>query len=376
MAQPRSLFHYGHMALAIVLIAAAPLRAQRQTSSTYLQLLDGYRRYDDAVARELGYYWQHLETADERAIGPLIAATPRELSPLSAMALTDLALAALERNDKEVGNRHLSVAQRWVDQMLGKNPGPSMPLNRFARKWYLAAIWLRFGRNEGDDAAKLLERARAIFPNDAEVLLSSGTYEAMELTRRRVERGSRKVTSRGERGNSYGLRAPELQGIKATHYLQDAIKADPNSAEARIRLAWLRFVSESLDFTGELTLLKEARALAPKPPLSYLAALFSGRIEEELKHLDAADVWYRTAIADCPLAQTARLGLSHVQLDKNEIVASRNTLRPLISSPRHDNYVCEPDPWRIYEFGQAWRLTDWIAVMRKDVREPLEGSQP
>jgi tetratricopeptide (TPR) repeat protein len=362
-------------ALAIVLIAAGPLYAQ--PSSSYSQLLDGYRRYDDAVARELGVFWVHLETENEKAIAPLMAGTPREQWPLSIMALTDLALAALECGDKEIGNRHLSVAQRWVDQIPVRSAGPSTPLTRFARKWYLAAIWLRFARAEPEEASRLLERAQVLFPNDADVLLSSGTFEAMELTRRRIERGSAKPVGRGQvTGHNYALRAPELQLIKATHFFQDAIKIDPNNAEARIRLAWLRFVSESLDYTGALTLLKEARALAPKPPLSYLAALFSGRIEEQLKHVDAADVWYRTAIADCPLAQTARIGLSHIQLDKNEAVASRNTLRPLIKSARRDDYVCEPDPWRIYEFGQAWRLTDWIAVMRKDVREPLEGSQP
>jgi len=363
------------MALAIVLIAVGPLYAQ--PSSSYPQLLDGYRRYDDAVARELGVFWVHLETENEKAIAPLMAGTPREQWPLSIMALTDLALAALERGDKEIGNRHLSIAQRWIDQIPVRSAGPSTPITRFARKWYLAAIWLRFARAEVEESERLLERARVLFPDDADVLLSAGTFEAMELTRRRIERGSAKPAGRGQfTGHNYGLRAPELQLIKATYYFQDAIKIDPNNAEARIRLAWLRFVSESVDYAGALTLLKEARALAPKPPLSYLAALFSGRIEEQTKHVDAADVWYRTAIADCPLAQTARIGLSHVQLDKNEAVASRNTLRPLIKSARRDDYVCEPDPWRIYEFGQAWRLTDWIAVMRKDVREPQEGSQP
>jgi tetratricopeptide (TPR) repeat protein len=302
---------------------------------------------------------------------------PSAQAPLSVMALTDLGLAALARGDREVGNRHLEVAQRWVDQLLASNPNPSAPLRRFARKWYLAMIWLRFARAEGPDASKLLEVARAKFPADPEVLLSSGTFEAMEITRDRVERGGgRHRADRDSRVNSYGLSAPQVQVIRASGYFRDAIKLDPNNAEARLRLAWLRFTTQSLEFSGELTLLKEARALAPKPPLSYLAALFAGRIEEELKHLDAAALWYRTAIAECPLAQTARLGLSHIQLDQNEIVASRNTLRPLIGRSPKEDYVCEPDPWRVYEFGQSWRLTDWIVAMRKEVREPAEGSQP
>jgi tetratricopeptide (TPR) repeat protein len=376
MAQPRSPFHPWRILLPILLIATVwPSHVCAQDS--YRRLLDGYRNYDETAARELGDFWEALERRGTNGTDPLMRSVPPAQAPLSVMALTDLGLAALARGDREVGNRHLEVAQRWVDQLLASNADPSTPLHRFARKWYLAVIWVRFARAEGSDASKLLDVARAKFPADPEVLLSSGTFEAMEITRDRVERGGgRHRADRDSRVNSYGLSAPQVQVIRASGYFREAIKLDPNNAEARLRLAWLRFTTQSLDFSGELTLLKEARTLAPKPPLSYLAALFAGRIEEELKHLDAAALWYRTAIAECPAAQTARLGLSHIQLDQHEIVASRNTLRPLIGRPAKEDYVCEPDPWRVYEFGQSWRLTDWIVAMRKEVREPAEGSQP
>ena len=381
MAHRRSLFHHWRSVIAILLIVATPLRAQTQKPEeafalpipTYLQLLDGYRRYDSEATRDLRVFWERFERVHEKVLSLFIQMVPREVWPISVMALTDLGFDASARGDKKLGDRHLRIAGRWVDQILEVNPSPSMPMNRFARKWYLAVIWQRFVRFERSDAEELLERARELFPNDPEVLLSSGSLEEMELTFTRLLRGprtGREVTS------NFGVFAPEMQMIKASGYFREAIRLDPGNAEARIRLAWLRTVSQTMDFSGGLTLLKEARALAPKPPLSYLAALFSGRIEEELKHLDAAASWYRTAIAECPLAQTARLGLSHVQLDQDEIVSSRNTLRPLIHSSRTLDYACEPDPWNMYEFGQAWRRTDWIAAMRKEVREPMEGSQP
>jgi tetratricopeptide (TPR) repeat protein len=203
------------------------------------------------------------------------------------------------------------------------------------------------------------------------VLLSSGTFEAMELTRKRIERALIR-----EHANSLGLFSWQVQLVRAIGYFREAIRIDPNNAEARLRLAWLLYTNQSLEFDQELTLLNETRALAPKAPLSYLAALFAGRIQKELKHLDAAAGWYRTAIAECPLAQTARVGLSHVQLDQNQIVAARNTLRPLSGGTPREDGMCEPDPWRIYEFGQSWRLSDWITAMRKFVREPAESSQP
>ena len=390
MAQPRSLLQcwLTHAAFAAAICAASVPVARAQTRPvqspeqifnskypTYLRLLEGYRLYDESQARELSAFWEHLERTEPKAIPILIAMAPKSIGPLSQMALTDFALAALARTDKPVGNRHLAIAQMWVDYSLNSNPSPEQ--RRFAHEWYLAAIWLYFARSEEPEAAKLLESARAKFPNDPDVLLSSGTYEAIELTRRRIGAAlARKVDPGGLHEASYALAAPQLQVLRALSYFREAIKVDPGNAEARLRQAWLLYTSRTLSFDEELKLLNETRTLAPKPPLSYLAALFAGRIEEELKHLDNAATWYRIAIAECPRAQTARLGLSHVQLDQNQINSARNSLRPLIGDPPREDRVCEPDPWRLYEFGQAWRLTDLILAMRKEVRELAESSQP
>ncbi len=407
MAQPRSPFHFRRISLAILAIATLwPSSGQAQEKTrlpllqegpqtpeikdkqreelarleVYRKLLEGYRVGDEKLWNDLADFWQALEGRGVNATDAFTQGVPLAIGPISQMALFDIALATLARNDREVGIRHMDTVQRWVDQSLALKSDDAAIVERqrrYAREWYLAAIWLRFARSEGPQAAKLLERARVRFPEDPEILLSSGTYEAMEITRDRIERGGGKWRAdRDPQTNSYGLSASQVQVLRASGYFREAIRLDPNNGEARLRLAWLRFTTRSLDFSGELTLLKEARALVSTPPMSYLAALFSARIEEELKHLDAASIWYRTAIADCPRAQTARLGLSHIQLDQNLRDSARNTLRPLTGAPPKEDVICEPGPWRIYEFGQAWRLTDWIDAMRKEVREPFEGSQP
>ena len=117
-------------------------------------------------------------------------------------------------------------------------------------------------------------------------------------------------------------------------------------------------------------LLKEARAIDSKPPLGYLAALFAGSIEEARQHPDAASSWYRKAIDDCPRAQTARFALSHLQLDQQgDMQGAQDTLGPLVAGPPVTADGCEPDPWRVYDFGQFWRLHEHLEQMRTMVRE-------
>jgi tetratricopeptide (TPR) repeat protein len=229
-------------------------------------------------------------------------------------------------------------------------------------------IWLWFGRGDGPFAKKAIDHARVLFPEDPEVLLSSATFEDMQYNRHRRERPHRVPQE---------TRVVVQTGVvRALHDYRESIRLDPKGVEARIRLAYLLHIIDPSHVEEPLTLLQEARALEEKPPLSYLAALFTGLIEEHAGHLDEAARWYRNAIALCPRAQTARLALSHVQLDQDQRQSAQNTLRPLTGGlPTQDN-ICEPDPWRIYDFGQAWRFDDQIGLMRRQVREPVEESRP
>jgi tetratricopeptide (TPR) repeat protein len=375
----------------LVLLLIAPLSAaQLETNYPSVQpsyerfrwLLDGYRTWDDRRMRELGDLLIDKELRHRDFIDGLIRGTPLQLAPLAQMALSDLAIDALSRDDKNIANGHLQTAQRWIDANL-QRPGdePLMQRQRtFAHDWYHAVIWLRQARSEDPETESLLDKAREKFPDDPEVFLSSGTHEEINLThRRREKRNSAHAVMRpGEPSydNALGLSRFRQREERAIGYFRTAIRLDPNNAEARIRLAHLLVWIQSLRFDEELTLLREAHILEPKPPLSYLAALFAGDVEEQLKHFDNAATWYRTAVATCPRAQTARLALSHVQLVQGPgMVGAQNALRPLLGGPPAEDRVCEPDPWRMYDMGQAWRLDDLIQTMRRYVREPVEGSQ-
>ena len=61
-------------------------------------------------------------------------------------------------------------------------------------------------------------------------------------------------------------------------------------------------------------------------------------------------------------------------MQNDDVRAAQSALRPLIGGPNKISDACEPDPWRIYEFGPAWRLNGLLDSLHKQVREPVEKS--
>jgi tetratricopeptide (TPR) repeat protein len=385
---------------ALVVIVCVPRVLARQdldnrlilAYSRYLSLLDGYRHRDAARVQELSAFLEQSEREDGKpVVSFLIVHVPMPLAVLSQMALTDFALAAFDRGDEQVGRTHLFFARNWIDvNLLRADHQLGWQLQRhFGREWYRAIIWLWIARSYYNMASPLLEDARTKFPDDPELLLTSGTLAEIQLTHRRSPGAPRNapgdLAHLGTHPTPVDMMAMATPSAPATAmsidrtvgYFRSVLRLDPDNVEARVRLAHFLIATQSPPFEEPLRLLKEARALEPKPPLSYLAALFAGEVEERQQHLDAAATWYRTAIATCPRAQTARLALSHAQLDQSVgQTTAQNTLRPLIGGPPAVDHICEPDPWRMYEMGQAWRLDDLLMKMRNEALGTGEGSQP
>jgi tetratricopeptide (TPR) repeat protein len=344
----------------------------------YLRLLERYRAADAGVAAELRGFWSHLYEKDSGRISLLVGSVPIERLPLAAMAQTDLAIAAFEGEQGELANHDLSIAGQLIERLM-KKPQAGVSEREwdrrmlFAREWHYAMIWLRLARYEGERVMIALNRGRERFPDDPEVLLSAGTFEEILARRMFIERATRRAPNPMSR--------PVIERnrhvVNAIDNYRQAIARDPNMAEARIRLAFMLSRQGEHERDEALTLLKEAKALTTKPTLTYLAALFAGDIEDARGQVAAASQWYRTAIAACPRAQTARLAFSHLQLDQYDNArAAQSTLRPLIGGPLPQAGPCEPDPWRLYDFGQGWRLTELLETMRKQVRESAGDSEP
>src|SRR5262249_35022578 len=247
----------------------------------------------------------------------LLAQVPIALAPLGEMALTDLAIRAFDDNQIDLGNDYLNTAERLIDIQLASLTAPQDdPARdrqiRFGLDWYKAIIWLHCLNWEVKEEKAIIARALERFPNDPDLLLAAGTSEELELTRARAESGkiSRSPTEKGRQADII------KRQTRAVGFFREAMRRDFNAVEARIRLAFLLTELDGSQHEEAIRLLKEARAIDSKPPLGYLAALFAGYVEEASQHPDAASSWYRAAIEACPRAQTARLALSHLQLDQ------------------------------------------------------------
>lgn len=347
------------------------------TEDEYRLLLDRYRADEPNVMIALRAFWASVYSADvmnAERVHLLVQAPPEERVALAAMAQTDLALAAMDTGRQELANQDLLVADWLVERLMQLAASPESRNRdrelRFARDWQYAIICLRMGQGDEYGAEKVLRRATDRYPDDPELLLFAGTIEEMSAARLRYDpRMARGALHKSEAGLERNLHI-----VAAMASFRRAIARDPQAVEARIHLGYLLSEEEHAR-TEALTLLKEASALAANPMFKYLAALFAGHLEEQRGDPEAASLSYRTAIAACPRAQTARLALSHLQLTQYENERpAQNTLRPLNGGPPPPDDLCEPDPWRLYRFGQGWQFNELTQSMRRQVREPVRAN--
>ncbi len=336
------------------------------TKDAHARLLDRYVADDATVLVDLRNFWapfysEHVFTLNRARL--LVQATPEARVALAAIAQTDLALNAFNFS-AALGNKDLSVAELFINRLLPRAQS-SQAERQFMREWYYAIIWLHMGRGDEAEARAALQRAGELFPDDPELLLSAGTVDELSASFLRFDPRLKRA------GNQATAAVIERNHhiVNAIASFRQAIAHDPSAVEARIHLALLLSAEGERAREEALTLLREASALAANPTLKYLAGLFAGDIEEKRGDLAAASLSYRTAIAACPRAQTARLALSHLQLNQyDDERPAQNTLRPLTAGPPKADGVCEPDPWLIYKFGQAWRFAALMQQLRAQVR--------
>lgn len=231
----------------------------------------------------------------------------------------------------------------------------------FVRDWYHAttAVMLRNGWYA--DAASHLQRAAALFPDDATILFDRATFAEIQglpvrqvllsdtaLAVMRAERFGRRPlgSASAQRFAALGIPPPEVANEEAERMFRRALSIDPALVEARIRLGRLLVERRRHDEAAS----ELATALAANPPrvLAFYAHLFSGRAVQALGRLDAAAGHYREAVALFPGAQSARLAQSQAALLAADISGALEAIdgmkKPGGAPPAHD-------PWWEYRFG-------------------------
>lgn len=236
---------------------------------------------------------------------------------------------------------HRAVARRLLDDVAPEPPRRDPARDDFVRHWYQAFGALLCVRGVYDLAH--FERALELFPADAYLLMLAGSLHET-LAGSRLQAVVDAARSRRDVSIRIGSGRDELE--RAEDVLRRAVRADPDGAEAHVRLG--RVLSLRGRHAEALPELHRGRVMAKDPFVSYYAELALGGALHAVGSLADARAAFARAALLFPSAQSPRLSLSqlaHVDGDRLEALRlARSSLS--IGGSTHDE-----DPWWVYDFA-------------------------
>ena len=135
-----------------------------------------------------------------------------------------------------------------------------------------------------------------------------------------------------------------------------ATEPEETRAEAEIRGGWtllqLDNSKEALEWLDRANPRSDSEA-------AYWAVLFRARVLESLQRFDDAAAAYRDALAICPTAQSASIGLSLALFRTDRISEADEVARALRASP-----ATAHDPWWSYATADHRFVAQWLTELR------------
>jgi tetratricopeptide (TPR) repeat protein len=219
------------------------------------------------------------------------------------------------------------------------------------RLWYHAtAAWMQAqGLHDSSDH---LEYGLRLFPRDPDLLFLSGC-EHEAIARPAIQAAVRGVDLPAGFEMTIGSVASELR--QAESFLRQALTANPDLVEARIRLGRVLILrGRHREAADELH--RVAPALG-EDLLDYFAALFLGEAEEGLGNYDRADMAYARASEIFPTAQSPHLARSALARRRGERAGALAGLERAFalanSRPEFAGVSDADDPWWTYDYAQG-----------------------
>jgi tetratricopeptide (TPR) repeat protein len=302
--------------------------------------------------------------------GALLHADVAILAPRSMEAAGDVGRSSgglerlrMEISDGQEVNLHQSAVHWEIARMLldfvrprgvdHADPGH----DEMVRKWYRAtAAWMQLS----EDHDRLhLDRARAIFPADPDILFLSAcqreTYAGVP-----IQTAVRSAILPTGVTLDVGSERTELREAEGLFRRLLEIRSD--HAEARLRYG--RVLGALGKHAEAAVELRRAVADLTDRQLLYYAELFLGGEEEALGNRDAARVAYEQAAEISPMAQSPLLALSQLarrHADRRGALRAIERLFALSVEERtgHD------DPWWDYYVVQARDANDLLQAMEQ-----------
>jgi len=228
----------------------------------------------------------------------------------------------------------------------------------FARRWFAAMALRSQWMLCLADVRSWTQAGLKRHPRDPVLLLAAGLAEETEAAfGRRVNVAQlNEMRSAAVQSNRIDRDLGE-----ARRWFADALAADPEQHEARLRLGRTLFLQGKAD-EGSAELARVAGA-AQDPGLVYLAHLFLARIHDQAGRPSDAERAYRAALVADPAGQAAAFGLAQL-LGRADGDAGRDLLlQALARAPR----TGRRDAYMSYHLGITNRGERELAALRAEV---------
>jgi tetratricopeptide (TPR) repeat protein len=240
---------------------------------------------------------------------------------------------------------HWEVARTLLDQVRPAGTDKAAPgKDEMVRRWYRAtAAWMQARE---DYETLHLDRAREVFPDDADILFLSGCLHEVYASARIQSAVQSAVLPVGI---VFDLKSDRAEIHEAETFLKHVVTLKPDVGEARLHLGRvLLLLGKPADAASELT---QALQSTSDERLRYYGELFLGAAREALGEFDLARAWYARAAELEPSAQSPHMALSALARrrgDRNTALQEIRRVFELTASEDGHN-----DPWWTYHLSHV-----------------------
>src|SRR5262245_19080318 len=255
---------------------------------------------------------------------------------------------------------HWELARMLLDFVRppgGSNPAPGA--DDMVRLWYRStAAWMQAREQHDTDH---LDRARAIFPNDADILfLSACQHEVYAGAPMQSAMHAMRVPT----GVLSDFASERAELHQAESLFRRAIAANPAMSEAHVRYGRVLFQLER--YADAISELHKALASIEDDEQRYYGEVFLGAAEAARRNVGAAREAYGRAAELRPQAQSPRIALSELARRSGDRGGALRQLQIVFDLPAIGTELT--DPWWRYYVVQARNADDLLEALRRPFR--------
>lgn len=295
---------------------------------------------------------------DVAVLAPLAMAAPADARSSAGPQRFRMEISDGREIDLRQSAVHWEIARMLLDFVIpfeSDRAGPGG--DDMVRQWYRAtAAWMQLR----EDHDKLhLDRARALFPADPDILFLSAcqreTYAGPAI--QTAVRSAVLPT-----GVTLDIGSDRSELREAETLFRRTLEIKPDHAEARMRYGRVlgalgRHAEAAVELRRAVAELREAQML-------YYAQLFLGAEEEALGNRDPARAAYERAAELSPRAQSPLLALSQLARRYGDRPAALRAMEWLFTLPDEDRNERD-DPWWRYYVDQARDADELLDAIRQ-----------